>query len=754
MKIGYISTSIPRSCGLATFNENLKLAIEKNYEVNADGSFVIALNDSDQLDQYAYSTEVKYIIRQQNQKDYARAAQFINSSKIDACIIQHEFGIYGGDCGTYILPLIYSIQKPLVAILHTVLKEPNYLQKLIIKEIARQSAKVVVMAQKAVDFLENIYGIAKEKIVLIEHGVPDFEIKSINPIKEIEVFRDRKMLLTFGLISKNKGLETMIKALPNVVKLHPEVIYTIIGNTHPHVKKSQGEEYRESLKLLVKKLGLMKNVLFINNFLTEEELFDYLSATEIYITPYLNEAQITSGTLSYAIGAGAAIVSTPYWHAQELLAENRGKLFDFGNHEQLSNIINELLNDENELQTIKKNALEYGQHLKYSTIGKSYTDLLVTIISERQSKSITDEFAIDMEILPNFTLEHIKRLTDDTGIIQHARFGIPNLKEGYCMDDNARALIMAIMAYDQFKNEDALRLLPIYLSFIQYMQFENGDFRNFLSFKREYLDENGTDDSFGRTLWALGFMVNNAPNNSYKEFAKDLFLNSIPHIEKLSHLRGFANSAIGLCYYLKTYPDENLGQQLIQLSDELVEAYQKNKSEKWYWFEEKMTYDNAIIPMALLKAYEITERYIYKEIGLEALSFLDQETLNEGYYNPIGNDGWYFKGKEKSLYDQQAIETMAAVMLYFQAYTTTLNTDYIKKMFQTYLWFLGENSLRIPLYDHETNGCGDGLTPVGLNRNQGAESTLAFSISHLTVLKAFEKEYLFSNKEEAKVYQK
>lgn len=755
MKLGYISTSMPRSCGLATFNENLKLAIEKNWEVDAERSLVIAINDSEQLDQYTYSKEVKYVIRQQNQKDYIRAANFINSSKLDACIMQHEFGIYGGDSGTYILPLIYSINKPLITILHTVLKEPNYLQRLIIREIARQSAKIVVMAHKAVEFLVDNYGISPDKIALIEHGVPDYEAKAENPVKELNSFKNKKVLLTFGLISKNKGLETVIKALPDIVKNHPDVIYTIIGSTHPHVKKTQGEEYRESLKLLAKKLGISKHVNFINSFIPEDELGDYLTAAEIYITPYLNEAQITSGTLSYAIGAGAAVVSTPYWHAQELLDQNRGKLFDFSNHQQLSDIVNQLLENENQLKQMKANAYEYGLNLRYPKIGKLYANLLTEIISESKIKPISNEFFIDTEILPTFTLEHVKRLTDDTGIIQHARFGIPNLKEGYCMDDNARALIMALMAYDQYKSQDALRLLPIYLSFIQYMQCEDGDFRNFLSFKREYLDENGTDDSFGRTLWALGFMVNNGPNNSYKEFAKDLFFNSIPHLDKLTHLRGFANSAIGICYYLKSYSDENLEAKLVSLCDRLIDAYQKNKSEDWHWFEEKLTYDNAIIPMALLKAYEITENYIYKEIGLEALSFLDQETLDNGYYNPIGNEGWYFKGKEKSLYDQQAIETMAAVMLYFQAYTATLDTKFIKNMFQTYLWFLGENSLRIPLYDHETNGCGDGLTPVGLNRNQGAESTLAFFISHLTVLKAFEKEYEFSNvAEDVNVYSK
>ncbi len=747
MKIGYISTCMPRPCGLATFNANLKTAIEKNVGRHAEGSYVIALNDSENLDQYAYQRDVKFVIRQQNQKDYIRAANFINNSNLDACIMEHEFGIYGGDSGIYVLPLLNRIEKPLITILHTVLKEPNYLQKLIIQEIAKQSSKIVVMAQKAVMFLEEIYGISQDKISLIEHGVPDYDESLENILKSTSLYQDKRVLLTFGLISRNKGLETMIKALPEIVKNHPDVMYTIIGSTHPHVKKNQGEEYRDYLKLLAKKLGVSQQVNFINSFIPEEELMNYLRAAEIYVTPYLNEAQITSGTLSYAIGAGAAVVSTPYWHAKELLANNRGKLFNFGDHEQLAKIVNHLLDNKDALKTIRDNAYEYGLSLRYPKIGGLYRNLLADVILEKKKNNSTAvNFTLDAEILPNFTLDYVKRLTDDTGIVQHARYGIPNLKEGYCMDDNARALIMVLMAYNQFKSKEALDLLPIYLSFIQYMQGEDGDFRNFLSFKREYLDEIGTDDSFGRTLWALGYMVCNSPNNSYREFASELFFNSLKHLDQLQHLRGFANSIIGIAHYLMSYPDDELKFKMETLADKIVAAYHQHQSTGWHWFEEKLTYDNAILPMALLKAYEVTGNYIYKEIGLESLIFLDKETLDKGYYNPIGNDGWFYKGgADKAVFDQQAIETMAAVMMYFQAYSVTEDVIYIKKMFQTYLWFLGENSLRIPIYDHETNGCCDGLTDVGLNRNQGAESTLAYFIAHLTILKAQEKEYQFDH---------
>nr|MBC7612070.1 glycosyltransferase [Pseudopedobacter sp.] len=742
MKIGYISTHTPRPCGLATFNANLKSAIEKNLDISSKG-VVIAINDSDDAEQYAYDKDVKFIIRQQNQKDYIKAANYINNSDLMACVMEHEFGIYGGDNGIYVLPLIHRIEKPLITILHTVLKDPNYLQKLIIQEIAKQSSKIVVMAHKAVEFLIEIYDIPRDKIALIEHGVPDYNESIENILKNSLLYKNKRVLLTFGLISRNKGLETMIKALPAIVKKHPDVVYNIVGCTHPHVKKNQGEEYRDYLKLLAKDLGVTENVSFINSFILEDDLMDYLRAAEIYVTPYLNEAQITSGTLSYAIGAGAAVVSTPYWHAQELLADNRGILFNFGDYEQLAIIVNHLLDNKKALKDIRDNAYEYGLNLRYPKIGKLYKSLIEGIILEKSQLSVKTNFTLDTDILPCFTLDYVKRLTDDTGIVQHARFGIPNLKEGYCMDDNARALMMVLMAYEQFESKEGLDLLPIYLSFIQYMQCEDGDFRNFLSFKREYLDEAGTDDSFGRTLWALGYMICNSPNNSYKEFARELFFNSLNHLEKLEHLRGHANSMMGISHYLNSYHDDNLKEKLEALANKLISAYQKHKSTDWHWFEEKLTYDNAILPMALLKAYEATGNYIYKEIGLESLTFLDSVTIEKGYYNPIGNDGWFYKNGEKAVFDQQAIETMAAVMMYFQAYTVTDDVTYIKKMFQAYLWFLGENTLRIPVYDHETNGCCDGLTEVGLNRNQGAESTLAYFISHLTILKAQEKEYQF-----------
>ncbi|MBE9601426.1 glycosyltransferase family 4 protein [Pedobacter sp. MC2016-24] len=747
MKIAYISSYPPRECGIATFNHNLLRAIGYDKNAVSEDSYVVAMNDAEHLDTYEYPAEVKYKIRQENQKDYIRAADYINTSLVDACIMEHEFGIYGGESGVYILPLIARLQKPLVTILHTILKDPSYMQLTIIREIAKYSSRIVVMSHRAVGFLTSIYGIPFNKIQLIEHGVPDLEAKADNPVKESLPFKGKKVLFTFGLISRNKGLETVIEALPAIVAKNPDVMYVVLGTTHPGVIRNSGEEYRDSLKKLARQLGVADNLTFVNKFVSEEQLFDYLTACDMYITPYLNEAQITSGTLSYAIGAGAAVISTPYWHAQELLADNRGRLFDFKDADALAGIVNELFEDQEKLKVLKSNAYEYGLHLRWPSTGEVFVDVLdEAIYKSLAEKDGSNKQIIDPDAMPSFSLAHIQRLTDDTGIVQHAKYGIPNLKEGYCVDDNARALILAILAYQQNKSKVALELLPVYLSYIQYMQCDDGNFRNFLSFTRDYLDEVGSEDSFGRTIWSLGYLINNAPNNSYREFARELFNKSVPHFKDLKHLRGIGNTMIGISSYLKAHPnDEHIKEQFNQLAEPLKAAYRSNKQGHWHWFEDKMTYDNAILPLALLCHYQCAKDQESLDIALESMEYLSQKTLIHGYLNPVGNDGWLYRdGGEMAIYDQQAIETMAMVLMYFKAYEITHDLTYIKQMYTCYQWFLGENSLKLPLFDHETKGCGDGLQPTGVNRNQGAESTIAYWISHLIVLKGLEFEYEYA----------
>lgn len=756
MKIAYISTYPPRECGIATFNQNLMRAIGANFPERKNllgNDFVVALTDSENLHEYEYPEEVKYIVRQNHQKDYIRAANYINTSTADVCIIEHEFGIYGGESGIYILPLINRLEKPLISILHTVLKDPSYVQRIIIREMAEQSAKIIVMSQRAVEFLTTIYDIPVDKIQIIEHGVPDLEAPKDNPIKSLTPFKNHRALLTFGLISRNKGLETVVRALPKIVQKHPDVTYVVLGNTHPGVIKNSGEEYRDHLKTLASQLGVSQNLCFINKFVAEEELIQYLSAAEIYVTPYLNEAQITSGTLSYAVGAGAAVVSTPYWHATELLAHNRGRLFDFKNADALADTVIELLDQDRVLAELKNNAYEYGLHLRWPVVGAEYIRVAQEACYNHDFRDkILKNSIVDPEVMPKFSLGHVIRLTDDTGIVQHAKYGIPNLKEGYCLDDNSRALIMALMAHKRNNSKEAFDLLPIYLSYIHYMQTDDGNFRNFLSFNRMYLDDIGSEDSFGRTIWALGYLIGGASSNSYREFATEIFQKSFAHFRALTHLRGMANTIIGIAHYLKVHQtDEGMVKEMIRLTKPLVEAYENTRADDWEWFEEGMTYDNAILPLALLHSCEITGDERVKQIALTTMGFLDKLTLSNGYLSPVGNDGWYYRGGKFPTFDQQAIETMAMVLMHFQAYQIFRKPEHIEKMFLCYKWFLGENTLRAPLYDHETKGCCDGLLPTGINRNQGAESTLAYLISHLTVLQAFELEYEYNKLSQKKL---
>jgi glycosyltransferase involved in cell wall biosynthesis len=739
MKSAFIGTYPPRECGIATFTQNLVSSMKfcNGVAGDEDGCFVVAMNDMD--DGYEYPPEVRLIIRQQHQRDYIKAAEHINISGADICILEHEFGIFGGEDGIYILPLLYRLEIPFIVTLHTILREPSFTQKAVLQQICKMASRIVVMSKRAVQFLVKIYAVPKNKIALIEHGVPDLQFSQEISKKEFNL-QDRKVLLTFGLISRNKGIETAISALPKVVKKHPEVLYLIIGKTHPNVIRYDGEEYRNYLMRLVKSLKIEDHVLFLNQFVDQNDLFKYLSAADIYITPYLNEAQITSGTLAYAVGVGTAVISTPYWHAQELLDEGRGRLFDFNDSQGLSKILLELLTKPEVLKNLRREAYNYGRKITWPQIGSEYYDLTRKVIEEKPDVVVKKEITIDPLLLPPFSLIHLKRLTDDTGIIQHAKFGIPNLKDGYCLDDNARAMLVALMTYWQNKDPVSLDLLPVYLSYIHYMQNGDGKFRNFLSFDRKFLDEIGSEDSFGRAVWALGYLLAYPPNDAYYQFGKLIFFNAAPNFEKLKSLRGIANTMIGISYYLRTNPsDESMLHVLKKLTKELIRLYELEKRKNWDWFESILSYDNGILPLSLFHSYRIVSDDNTLKVALATLEFLTRTTMKDGYLSPIGNEEWYKLGGRKAIFAQQPVDALAMVLMFHQAYLVTKNREYLNQLFTSFMWFLGENDLRMGLYDFETEGCCDGIESYGINRNQGAESTLAYLISHLTVLRAYEQ---------------
>jgi glycosyltransferase involved in cell wall biosynthesis len=698
---------------------------------------VVAMNDHDNT--YNYPEIVKYQIRDAQQKDYLQAVDFINFSDADVCILQHEYGIFGGENGIYLLPLIRRLVKPLIAILHTVLKNPSYNEKAIIQEIGKRAAKLVVMSNRAVDFLTDSYGIDPEKIAIIEHGVPVFNFTDRASFKKKLNLTGKKSLFTFGLLSKDKGIETVINALPEIVNRHPEILYIVLGKTHPEVIKTSGEQYRNYLRSLVEKNNLGNHVRFFNRFATNKELFSYLAAADIYIIPNLNKVQITSGTLAYAIGAGSAVVSTAFWHARELLAEGRGRLFNFGDSNDLATILDELLSNQSLLDEIRVKAYQYGRMMSWPEIGRQYLELISEAHAQWTEPPPVVEQIINPLSLPDFDMSHVKKLTDTTGILQHAKYTVPDFHEGYCLDDNARALLLCVMAYRQKGLEQSLEQMSGYLAFVDYMQNENGTFRNFLSFSRDFLDEMGSEDCFGRTIWALGYLIRFAPNDAYFKLSKEIFLKAYPHFKDMKGPHGIAYTILGISHYLHhASTDADMIRTLDNLTDKLMRMYESAKDADWFWFDSKVTYANGILPLALLQSYEISENKKVLKTAGETMDFLERITFKRGFFMPVGSDSWYAKGGEPSRFAQQPIDAMAMVLMYYQAFFITRNTKYARLMSSSFMWFLGENELGMPLYDFETHGCCDGIESSGANNNQGAESTLAYHIAHLTVLLAHE----------------
>ncbi len=746
MKVAYVGTYVPRQCGIGTFTANLRSHIGKLEYQGGTGvqDFVIAVED--QHNTYDYPGEVLLRINQQHQQDYIDAAEFINQSGATHCSLQHEYGIYGGDNGIYILSLIRHLKVPLIVTLHTVLKKPSYNERAIMLEICNQADRVVVMSDYAVQLLMECYGIDEAKIAMIHHGVPQVRFSHQEAKISLGV-QDKLMILTFGFLGRNKGVETVIKALPQLIAGNPEVVYIVAGKTHPNVLSHAGEEYRDYLTALAAQLGVTDHVVFVNEFVDQQTLFKYLCACDIYITPYVNEAQITSGTLSYAIGAGAAVVSTPYWHAVELLADGRGELFPFKDSVALGKILENLSENPERLVKLKKRSAQLAEILSWDTTAGKYAELMhQTKEHLSRSEPIAGNFDEMVEIvrktpLPPFSLQHIKRLTDDTGIIQHARYAIPNRREGYCLDDNARVLLLAAKAYEYNRDPYAVELMATSLSYIEHLQNDDGTFRNFLSYDRNYLEDIGSEDAYGRTLWALGYFFDRSPNDAFLQASKELFFKAARHFESIRSIRAIAYTIMGIAHYLKSNPgDEGMTERMRNLTQKIIDNYEAHQTGKWQWFEVLLAYDNGILPLGLLHASEFLNDEKVLDIALESLEFLTRITFKKGHLSIVGNEAWYHRDGEMSPYAQQPLDAMAMVLVFREAFRITQDEKFFAKLYQSFRWFMGENDLGLPLYDHETKGCCDGLEHFGINRNQGAESTLSFLISQLTLIEVLAEE--------------
>ena len=731
--VGFVGTYGPRRCGIATFTADLARSIEG--DDHRAPPIVLAVTEPS--GQHEYPDEVKFEIRQNVKADYVRAAEYVNFSHLGLVCIQHEYGIFGGEDGGYILDFVRALRVPVVVTLHTVLKHPSPNQRAIVRKLSELCSEIVVMSRIAKDLLESSYGVGGSKVQIIPHGIPVMDDRSDQRALKAEFgVAGRSLLLTFGLLSANKGIETVIRALPEVVRRFPDIVYFVVGATHPAVVRRDGEAYRTLLELEAEKLGVREHVVFRDQFVSADELRKYLQAADVFVSPYLNEAQVTSGALSYAMGAGAAVVSTPYWHAEELLADGRGCLFPFRDHEALSRTLVKLFASPDELQRVRAAAAAYAHSMAWPRIGDAYFKVFraTAQAAEHGRTASSTAKAITVSALPDLCLDHLLRMTDDTGIIQHASYSVPARSTGYCIDDNARALIVAVQADLVQGGADTRALVTRYLSYLHGSQQPDGSFRNFMSYERVLDTSPASDDCIGRAIWALGVTAALAANDGCRQLARDMLARALPYSREVGP-RGTALAVLGLVNLLEAEPGKVEERRMLDsLVAKLCDAYHANASDDWRWFESTLTYDNAMLPLALFAAYSVTGDGATLRCARESLEFLEKVCFDGGQLQLVGNTGWHSAGGEKACADEQAIDATALVLAFSCAYSVTEDTHYLRRMRESFAWFLGANRLGLPLYDFSTGGCRDGMGVAHVNQNQGAESTVCFLMALLEML--------------------
>lgn len=753
--VAVIGNYLPRKCGIATFTTDLVESLSEDKQISS--CIAVAMND--RPNGYDYPEEVQYEIAEDQLTEYRRAAEFLNRRQPDVVSLQHEFGIFGGECGEYILTLLQELEIPVVTTLHTVLVEPSKKQKEIIRRLLKLSDRLVVMSRSAIQILQTLYDIPKDKVEYIPHGIPDIPFEPSgtdarpNDDKKKLDLQGQRVLLTFGLLSENKGIEYVIRGLPEVVKKFPELTYIVLGATHPGVLAHEGERYRNHLRELVQDLGLEEHVIFENHFVPFEELRSYLMASDVYITPYNNEEQITSGTLAYACGAGKAVISTPYWYAQEMLSEGRGRLVPFRSAGAISDTLLNLFENEEELKRIQKRVYDYSRHTTWKEVAAQYVQLFKEVETDQyenpqlKGSALTNRLLKKGGTLPPFKIDHLLALTDDTGIFQHASYTVPNRDHGYCTDDNARALLVARKALwlEHISSEDTRRLRGLsnrYLSFLDHaLNPDNGRFRNFMSYSRQWLNPMGSEDAHGRALWALGTTVAYPAKKSEKALGTSLFVEGLKATRSFQSPRARAFALIGLSGYLKRYSGDIEARRIgAELSERLYRQFESHKKEGWPWLEDQLTYSNAKLPHALILAGQFNHHEEMTAFGLDTLEWLLQVQTESGHLSPVGNRDWYRRDSTKSRFDQQPLEANGLLEACIAAYRASGKEHWLEQARLCFNWFLGQNDLELPLYDFLSGGCRDGLEYNKVNENQGAESTLAWLLSLTAMYQLAEEE--------------
>jgi len=736
-RIAFIGNYLPAQCGIATFTTDLTEALAGQFP---ETTFLV-LPTSDVNVEGRYPDRVRFIIEKEDIDYYTQAAYFLNMNHVNLVCLQHEYGIFGGPSGRHVVALLEKLQMPIVTTFHTILRKPTKGQAAVLGDVIAISDRLVVMTRRDMEFLQDRYSVSRQKIDLIPHGIPDVPFIDPNFYKDQLAVEGKYVLLTFGLLSANKGLEYVIQALPAVVDKYPNVVYIVLGATHPNVLRTEGDSYRESLVELAEELGVADQVIFHNRFVSLDKLVEYISAADVYITPYLNAEQSVSGTLSYAFGAGKAVISTPYWHAEELLAEGRGLLVPFKDSKAISEQILYLLDDEVKRHTLRKRGYLKSREMVWEEAARKYMASFRSALEVRRfhphprplAKHLGDS-TID---LPTRNLDHIHRLTDDTGIFQHAIHAIPRYNHGYTTDDNARALICTILLEDwkEYASQ-AHEYASRYIAFLWHaFNRKTARFRNLMNYEREWLDEEGSEDSHGRAIWSLGTVVGRSRARSLREVADQLFQRALPAARRFTSPRACAFTLRGATEYLKRFSGDlrvaNMREGLVEF---LMDLFEKTSSADWLWFEDCLTYSNASLSHALLVCGPPLSNDRITQIGLDTLTWLTGiQTSEQGCFVPVGSSGFYHRGKQRARFDQQPIEAYVTVAACIEAYNVTGDEQWRREARKAFDWFLGRNDLNLPLYDPLTGGCRDGLHPDRVNQNQGAESTIAFLMSLLEI---------------------
>src|SRR5271163_4654584 len=736
-RVAFVGNYLPRKCGIATFTADLCDAIHAEYGAVE----LLALPVNDTVEGYEYPERVRFELSEDNLASYRQAADFLNFSNIDLVCLQHEYGIFGGPAGSHILELLRRLRMPFATTLHTVLRDPNPDQRAVMQEIAGLSDRLIVMSQQSAEILQEVFHVSPDKIDLIPHGIPDLSFTDPSFYKDAFGTEGKEVLLTFGLLSPNKGIENVIRALPKILARHSNVDYMVAGVTHPHILRREGDKYRHYLQSLAKELGVEANVIFRNRFVSPQEMVELIGAADIYITPYKHKGQVVSGTLAYALSAGKAIISTPYLHALELLDDERGALVPFDDPQAIAEKTIELLDNSTARHAMRKRAYLYTRNMVWHRVAQQYMGSFERVYNERLRKpratfsARNTEKALDL--LPPINLDHLSRMTDQTGIIEHAIFVIPNYPEGYATDDNARALIVTVLLeeFGSTAQKETADLASRYLAFL-WLAYDpvTKRFRNCLSYDRQWHEPEASEDSHGRALWGLGTVLGRSGNSGLRGAAGRLFELAFPSAVEFKSPRACAFALLGLLEYLEAIPGDRAALNAADaLANRLLEAYRATRTEKWKWFEDELAYSNARLPQALIRAGTRSGNNAMLAAGLEALDWLSavHRCGAKGHFVPVGSHGFYSKSTEKARFDQQPVEACGAVSACLQAHRVTGEDRWRKEAWCAFNWFLGDNDLQIALYDPATGGCRDGLHPDRANQNQGAESTLSFLMALL-----------------------